>query len=64
MKQASSDLVDELISMKFVQEMKSTQQRVGKPPTRLKMSPPPLPEISCSTVSAAAYGDSDLKGQE
>ncbi|WP_206534903.1 hypothetical protein, partial [Mesorhizobium sp. M7A.F.Ca.CA.001.06.1.1] len=40
MKQASSDLVDELISMKFVQEMKSTQQRVGKPPTPLEDEPP------------------------
>ncbi|MBZ9994152.1 ROK family transcriptional regulator [Mesorhizobium sp. BH1-1-4] len=38
-KQASSDLVDELISMKFVQETKSTQRRVGKPPTPLGINP-------------------------
>ncbi|MBZ9677180.1 ROK family transcriptional regulator [Mesorhizobium sp. ES1-1] len=38
-KQACSDLVDELISLHFVQEGKSSERRVGKPPTRLSINP-------------------------
>lgn len=38
-KQASSDLVDELISMHFVMETKSEKRRVGKPPTLLSINP-------------------------
>lgn len=38
-KQASSDLVDELIAMQFVQETKMTERRVGKPPTPLGINP-------------------------
>ena len=38
-KQASSDLVDELIAMQFVQETKPSGRRVGKPPTPLELSP-------------------------
>jgi predicted NBD/HSP70 family sugar kinase len=38
-KQASSDLVDELISMQFVQQTKSAERRVGKPPTPLSINP-------------------------
>lgn len=38
-KQASSDLVDELIAMQFVQETKPSGRRVGKPPTPLGLNP-------------------------
>jgi len=38
-KQASSDLVDELIAMQFVQETKMAERRVGKPPTPLGINP-------------------------
>lgn len=38
-KQASSDLVDELIAMQFVQETKVAERRVGKPPTPLGINP-------------------------
>lgn len=38
-KQASSDLVDELIFMRFVQETKSAERRVGKPPKPLSINP-------------------------
>lgn len=38
-KQASSDLVDELIAMQFVHETKSAERRVGKPPTPLAINP-------------------------
>lgn len=38
-KQATSDLVDELIAMKFVQETKSAERRVGKPPKPLSINP-------------------------
>ena len=38
-KQASSDLVDELIAMQFVQETKTAERRVGKPPTPLSINP-------------------------
>ena len=38
-KQASSDLVDELIAMQFVQETKMSERRVGKPPTPLRINP-------------------------
>lgn len=38
-KQASSDLVDELIAMQFVQETKIAERRVGKPPTPLSINP-------------------------
>src|SRR5215211_4505502 len=38
-KQASSDLVDELIAMQFVQENKMAERRVGKPPTPLGINP-------------------------
>jgi predicted NBD/HSP70 family sugar kinase len=38
-KQASSDLVDELIALKFVQETKMAKRRVGKPPTPLGINP-------------------------
>ncbi|ODT14062.1 MAG: hypothetical protein ABS35_35965 [Kaistia sp. SCN 65-12] len=38
-KQAISDLVDELISMGLVQETKSTQRRIGKPPIALSINP-------------------------
>ena len=38
-KQASSDLVDELIALKFVQETKVARRRVGKPPTPLGINP-------------------------
>jgi len=38
-KQATSDLVDELIEMGFVQETKSSERRVGKPPTPLGVNP-------------------------
>lgn len=38
-KQASSDLVDELIALKFVQETKLAKRSVGKPPTPLGINP-------------------------
>ena len=38
-KQASSDLVDELIAMQFVQETKPSGRRVGKPPVPLRLNP-------------------------
>lgn len=38
-KQASSDLVDELIAMQFVHEAKPSGRRVGKPPTPLGIDP-------------------------
>jgi len=38
-KQASSDLVDELIAMQFVRETKPSGRRVGKPPTPLAIDP-------------------------
>lgn len=38
-KQASSDLVDELIAMQFVQETKPSGRRVGKPPVPLGINP-------------------------
>lgn len=38
-KQATSDLVDELIEMGFVQETRSSERRVGKPPTPLGINP-------------------------
>jgi predicted NBD/HSP70 family sugar kinase len=38
-KQASSDLVDELIALKFVQETKAAKRRVGKPPVPLGINP-------------------------
>lgn len=38
-KQASSDLVDGLISMGLVREEKSQERRVGKPPTLLTINP-------------------------
>ncbi len=38
-KQATSDLVDELIDHGFVQETKSAERRVGKPPTPLSINP-------------------------
>lgn len=38
-KQASSDLVDELIAMQFVHETKPSGRRVGKPPTPLGIDP-------------------------
>jgi predicted NBD/HSP70 family sugar kinase len=38
-KQASSDLVDELIALQFVQETKVAKRGVGKPPTPLGINP-------------------------
>jgi len=38
-KQACSELVDELLSLEFVREEKSSGRRVGKPPTPLMINP-------------------------
>jgi len=38
-KQATSDLVDELLSMQFVREEKSSGRGVGKPPTPISINP-------------------------
>src|SRR5215475_15929599 len=38
-KQATSDLVDELLSMQFVREEKSSGRGVGKPPTPISIEP-------------------------
>lgn len=38
-KQAASELVDELLTMKFVREEKPSGRRVGKPPTPIRINP-------------------------
>ncbi len=38
-KQATSELVDELLTMQFVREEKSSGRRVGKPPTPIRINP-------------------------